>query len=365
MLSKTKNTIFLSFAIFFSIELSLQARSHIKTGQSVFNALVGSKTYIKDPKTGLNLLNPGKITIGKDAIIKANSLGLRGEEIPSLKEENQIRIAVLGASTIMGAYSKTNESTMPAKLEQFLQSLYPGKRIRVINAGIVGFGLTEQEKLLSGLLFSLDLDYLIIYPGFNDLGSYCKITTPDSNHNKSRYEIPKLELPNWFLSIELIKKNTIWIRSPISRKNNKNTNTNNKYLDANNINTKEYEKNLEKLIITIKELNISSIFIGNARAFRREMSIDLQNKISQTARFYNPCFNTEGLHMLYDKHNSIIEKYAKNSGLNYFNMQESLPGGVDYFEDATHFNDKGSEKAAEIVAHKLAEFGIKFKEEEN
>ena len=118
-------TFFLVFFFLVSGELFLQVRAHLRFGQSVFNAVKGESTYVKHPVSGLKTLRPNSIIDGQLAIIETNSLGLRMPELPVFKPDGEIWLAVLGASTVMGAYTRTNENTLAARLEFYLQQKWP------------------------------------------------------------------------------------------------------------------------------------------------------------------------------------------------------------------------------------------------
>ena len=85
------------------------------------------------------------------------------------KPANQLRIAVIGGSTVQDG--TTYEVTLPGAIKRVLQSIYPKRNIEVINAGIIS-ALARQE-LIHLLLVVVDYepDILITYDGINDTGT--------------------------------------------------------------------------------------------------------------------------------------------------------------------------------------------------
>ncbi len=68
---------------------------------------------------------------------RINSLGFRGPEFNI--DNSEIRVAVYGDSNISGLFS-TYKDTFCAQLQSYLNKYSAGKKFRVINAGVEGFG---------------------------------------------------------------------------------------------------------------------------------------------------------------------------------------------------------------------------------
>ena len=78
-----------------------------------------------------------------DTTIEVNSLGLRGPEL-SAREPGELRVVVLGDSFVAG-FEVEQPETFCARLETLLRSRL-GRPVRVINAGVRGYG-TDQSLL--------------------------------------------------------------------------------------------------------------------------------------------------------------------------------------------------------------------------
>src|SRR5690606_34723433 len=98
-------------ALLVVLELALQVRSQIRFGRSIFNQVSAGQTVIRDPVTKVRAYRPNALIEGELATIKTNSLGLRSPEIPARPAADEVRLAVIGASTVAGAYDATNEDT--------------------------------------------------------------------------------------------------------------------------------------------------------------------------------------------------------------------------------------------------------------
>lgn len=345
MLRKTRNTLLYAIGILLVVEIGLQFRSQIRYGQSVVNAVTSETTYIQDPGTDLKLLRPNHRIEGSQAVMVTNALGLRDEPLSITKPEDEYRIAIVGASTVMGTYTRDNQDTLSYQLQEKLNEQTKKTRARVINAGIAGYSLNDQRRMIERLLALLSVDHYILYTGFNDLSVYCLNTTATAS--KESYALPVLQLPNWLLTTELVTKNTVNLRTSLASKNT--------MIDPNVVNTKPFEQDMNKLAYTLKATGRPVLVVGNSWAFRRDMSLKQRNELSETARYYKSCFDTDGLEVLFDKHNDIIERVAVSHNLRYFNLQNELPGGSQYFGDSTHFSISGTRQAAKIIAGYITE----------
>ncbi|HKO88840.1 MAG TPA: GDSL-type esterase/lipase family protein [Burkholderiales bacterium] len=331
---------------FVLVETALQWRSHVRYGQSVFNAIKKESLYVTDRRTGLKTLRPHSGFAGSQAVIQTNSLGLRSAEISPVRRKGDLRIAVVGASTVMGAYAASNDDTFAAILQRELRALYPERQIDVINAGIAGYTLLDQALMLKHRVAALQPDFVIVYPGFNDFGRYCSKQNRTATPAKLQ-GLPLVELPSWLLSLELITKNTVFLRT--TPKAAEST------VDPRNLNLNEYRDRLETLTHTAEELGLKLIMATNARAYRPDQPLKEQYALSETARYYNPCFDIAGLHALYDLHNEIIREHAAARDIPLIPLDEMVPGGKKNFADASHFSPEGEKLVAQQIRNYLVD----------
>jgi hypothetical protein len=91
-----------------------------------------------------------------------------GYKLPKDKPAGQLRIAVLGGSTV--EIASTFDFTLPGSLKTLLQQRYPGRDIEVINAGIQSS--VSRQSLVQLLVTVVDYhpDIVILYDGGNDIG---------------------------------------------------------------------------------------------------------------------------------------------------------------------------------------------------
>lgn len=337
---KTILVLSLALVMACALELVLQVRSHFRRGQSVFNVMTAETRYVNHPTSGLKLLRPNHVFRGSEQIIRTNSLGLRSAELSPQREPNSLRLAIIGASTVMGAYAQDNDKTLAGFLERKLRAEWPGRHVEVINAGIAGYTLRDQQKMLETVIAPLAPDGVLVYPGFNDFADYCGPPAA-AKATFVRKGLPAISPPTWVLSIDLVLKNTVFLRqkpqAPIS------------YKDARQIDLQPYRRRLNALIRSAARLDVPLMLITNARAYQRNQPPDEQTRLAETARYFNPCFDVEGLHTLYERHNDVILAEAKRAGIPAIRLGEQMRGGRSYFADSTHFSERGEDLAASVI----------------
>jgi lysophospholipase L1-like esterase len=315
-------------------ELFLQVRSEIKSGVSVIDRLYQTPSYQVNPLFGVKTLTPHVKIKGGDVAIQANNLGLRDRDLPQEKPANEIRIAFIGASTVMGAYAKNNEVTVANLLEQQLLDASP-TRFNIINAGIAGLTSKEQARVLEVLIRDYQLDGVIIYTGLNELSSHCK------TNRTVRDQFYQLELPRWLMSRDLLIKNTTFLRDTPALSM--------LVEPAPHINTQGYQQGLQAMLRLIRDRELPYILIENGKAYRQDQSESDQLSFSETARYYAHCFDLEDLYYAYQIYNQALEveaaRWLNHQGV-VLALEDLVPGGRTFFADSVHLTKAGEVRLA-------------------
>jgi len=118
--------------------------------------------------------------------ITINSLGFRGGEFNLIKNDNTYRITMVGGSTTFGSGSTSDNTTIPAFLEQkFHEEKF--NKIEIINAGVSAANSLEEAYNVRTEYKKLQPDLFIIYDGWND--SFSKISEKELNPQISRADL--------------------------------------------------------------------------------------------------------------------------------------------------------------------------------
>ena len=127
-----------------------------------------------EPLIGFGLKKNLDVWMG-DWRVKTNSLGFReSTEIATPKPKNEIRIFMVGGSTIFG-WPHDEERTIPHKIEELIRlrssrSLASqNKTVRVINAGVPWYASWHEASLMFFRILPLEPDWIIVFDGLNDV----------------------------------------------------------------------------------------------------------------------------------------------------------------------------------------------------
>ena len=108
-----------------------------------------------------------------------NSAGFRdSREISKKPDEDEIRVFFTGGSVAWGIGASSQEKSLGPELEKLLASVNPGKRVRVVNAAIPGYCITQERILLENRILDYHPDIVLMITGWNDINySYMGVDT--------------------------------------------------------------------------------------------------------------------------------------------------------------------------------------------
>lgn len=125
---------------------------------------------ISEPAINFSLsirLRPGSVGRFFDSTIPINSRGFRGPEIAS-KKGKRFRIVALGESTTFGLTMRPGDKPWPELLTAMIRDrLKPDRPVEVINAGVPGWDLEDNDRRLVTDILPLHPDLIISYHGYN------------------------------------------------------------------------------------------------------------------------------------------------------------------------------------------------------
>jgi len=151
------------------------ANQHLMCSESRSLKIIQEPVYAFEPNQQTSTIN-------------INSYGLRGPEFNLIKNEDTYRIIMVGGSTTFGSGSTSDNTTIPAFLEQeFHKEKF--NNIEIINAGNRAASSFEEAYSIRSSYKNLQPDLFIIYDGWND--SFRKIPEKDLDPSISSTELKK------------------------------------------------------------------------------------------------------------------------------------------------------------------------------
>src|SRR5688572_20006356 len=151
-------------------------------------------------------VNPRAFGRRDEWTIASNARGFRDKEPPpSEKPANELRILCIGDSVTYG-FNVDQAATYPEHLQAALRTRWPGRPVRVINAGTPGWSWLQGVRFLEREGLALQPDIVVMAHGANDRFFPSKITDAE--------RIGALERPStrWIESARLLLERTATYR---------------------------------------------------------------------------------------------------------------------------------------------------------
>lgn len=136
-----------------------------------------------------------------DGTIDVNPEGIPNERIPDSRRETEFRVLCVGDSITASGTLQRREDRWTNVLETRLQAVHPAGRVRAINAGVEGYGITQMRQLLDDLGPRYQPDVVLVM--FQD-PSHGVYLAPDPR------EAWRLDLRAWLFRKSLVKSALLW-----------------------------------------------------------------------------------------------------------------------------------------------------------
>lgn len=291
-----------------------------------------------DSITPIRMLSPDQ----SGTFVNINNDGFRGKEIlPSTQVD--FRIIMIGGSTVFGYNTLSDNTTIPALIEQKISDEFP-KTIEIINAGIPASDSNDEVYLLKNFLLKYEPDLIIMYDGWNDASQMNDIP----HQEKSIFNDTKLDIFNSLLFLNYKTPNKISDLLNLEKndlKNKQNSITSN---DVNIVN-EELKKNWNEICNYGKNNNFEVLLILQPILGTGDRILSNEEKS-----------NLEKLSYDYQRRLDLVNQmnFVSNdfpSCMNFYDGRDLLDSfdNEHIFFDAGHMSDFGNEIVAEIIAKKL------------
>lgn len=344
-------TLTLVFAVIalVGIEAALQMRAQLKMGRSVFTQVFAEPTKVQDPELGFQTFRANARIGGGAQVIETNLLGFRSPQLADGPGDEVLRIAFVGASTVFGAYAPRNEALMSYRVAEGLRRLPGMAEVELFNAGLPGRTLEQQLTILKRRVLPWQPNIVIFYTGMIDVSAVCRQSPGDTSDGKADsaiqagLDVPQPALPDWLLSTELIRKNTLFLRPQTGGSA---TGPSARPAD---VPFDQLRRRVDALLAETRSAGAIPVVATLTRAFRPEQPQEVQRALSTSIRYYYDCFDLAGLNANFSAYNAMLRAAARDAGAPLVDLAKAIPGGRTHFADATHFSPAGEALAAETI----------------
>jgi lysophospholipase L1-like esterase len=123
-------------------------------------------------------MTKGVASGGRAIAVRINAAGLRGPELPAVKPAGERRLLILGDSFAFG-YLLPEADTFPARLQAIVDGRYGRGRVRVLNAGVPGYGIVNERAYLERRGLALGPDLVVVEASPGDIADAAAKLPPD------------------------------------------------------------------------------------------------------------------------------------------------------------------------------------------
>lgn len=304
----------------------------------------------------------GDATPGEDDALtyRINRHGYRGADFDVEKSATGCRLAILGGSAVFDlAASEGND--WPHQVESLLATAAQELGIvpfEVINAGVPGHSSADAVGKLYADLWRFDLDGILLYNSWNDVKYFTRLSPstplPDlvAPHDPTadpfqnyRGPVDRL-LAHSQLYVKLRNRFLLWryplgIEGQVAEGELRD--------DFNAMAPEQFRLNVEMVVDTSRNLGAEPILLTQATLVTAQTSEEDRHRI---AYGYQGLTHDALVHAL-AVNNGILRQVAEDKGIDLLNLDASLSGRSELFDDHVHTSREGSRALAEGVAEFL------------
>lgn len=293
-----------------------------------------------------------------------NRWGLRGDEPPE-NWKDYMTIIVVGGSTAQCFYLDDHK-TWPYLLQEKLRTSFP--RIWVGNGGLSGHSTRGHIVFVNKVITELKPRIVVLLVGVNDLGFSMNEENREHGNPAERTGLKRFLFDHSRIVQLAFLWKSILIDHATVLDRGSNSNFTPHKLDReielpNDLREilpalGEYKNNIQTIIRDLRSLNVTPIFLTQPLLFDttkewqsivgREYSGNDKKGLVSAATFAR---------MLHIYNETLIQISVADS-VAVIDLASKIPHNTEYFYDMMHFNEKGADKVAEIVAQFIQEYSL-------
>jgi lysophospholipase L1-like esterase len=307
---------------------------------------------------------------GRETTFTTNNVGLRGDSLPMPKPADERRVFVVGGSTTETLYLDDRQA-MTRILENRLDSIVSGKRVKVYGAGKSGAKSYDHVEMIAHRLVHLEPDVLIVFAGINDLRAAMygrnylmlppALGAPDAEWTLMqlvRFALTEFQLGRRVFSllkpedyrdaVEEITLRSNYRRSvrmrealPVS-------------VSAPRVDVASYRNNLLSMVGIARSHGIDLVFMTQVTTWNSRVDSEIAKWHWMTAG-PDSAYREEALDQAMEAYNDAVRAVAAELDVPLFDLARLLPKSGEYFYDDVHFNPRGAETVGAMLASFVSE----------
>jgi lysophospholipase L1-like esterase len=291
-----------------------------------------------------------------------NDVGYRGHNFLPRKGHGQIRIVIVGGSTVFDGYRKDESADQsgdwPHLVERFLRRR-GHNNVEVINAGIPGHASFDALGRLYSQLWMYQPDYVIFYGAWNDI-KYFRQLTPETPlislfqpHEQQSNPFTEYQglwdrfLSNSQLYVKIRNQYYGWK----IRVGEEGAIPEGKYEEVYSAYAvRQYQLDVELIVDACRNIKAIPILLTEATLVSPNNSAEQRGRIA----YHYQLLTHPALVRAFEDTYDVIRSVAKEKAVPILDLAQHLNGNAELFSDAVHLSSKGSQE----VARRVGEFMI-------
>lgn len=286
-----------------------------------------------------------------------NKWGFRGDEIPDNPDDYYFILAIGGSTT--QCFYLDDKNTWPHLLQGFLKQSLGKEEIIVQNAGIDGHSSRGHILMMKYVVPKVKPDMIVFLMGINDLGlSLDSKTYFEGNPFEKTPSFYKLFTKSRLFQIAYSWKRVLSGEATLSKAAHQNLVLRELIKPESElsfgyeqelISLSEYKENLKEIVKAGEASGIKMLFLTQPSLFEDTdywSSIEGKTAWIKDERFY---ISARTYAKMLNKFNDKTLEVCQEEGVDCLDLANKIPHSQEYFYDAFHFNERGSQLVAKEI----------------
>ena len=328
----------------------------------------------------------GSITPGIDGpvTISFNQYGFRGPELASVsKPADTLRVFCVGGSTT-ACLNLDDADTWPAQLQRMLAERFPDRRIEVVNCGVNAETTRGDINMIAHRVLPFAPDLVIMHPGINDwmiskAPDYSPARTEVGSYRSGRYEYLYRKL-KWMGVKEVLSASQLFRRMVYLKRGVAGDGGDDDDWDIGGkslVRLRRQQASRQVVPMTDELMQPRSELTDNlrlsmamcrargARALLLTQPVlwednmpDEHRKLCWMGFNGDVTYSPGDLEQMMSAYNAAMKGLADELGVPVVDAASVLPKDTSIFFDDCHFNVRGAERMAGLIADAIVQRGL-------
>lgn len=298
---------------------------------------------------------------------KINSLGFRGEEIPTAKAPGDRRIVCVGQSESFGLYEREG-GEWPALLGRRLGAVRPG--VRIVNASVVGAGRRSREAYLEKYVLPLRPDVILLVTNpYNEATAALQLAEMPGAQPPTvggggtiRAAQPRILRKLRLRLAEVVPERVVvavrswWLRRRV-REAERTTLAGYPALDVLPEDAvASFEEHLRRVVRRVQRMGARPV-VATYPTLVDSSNVARYGNHLENERVWNVRLSERGLIDAAGKLNAVSRRVAEDLAVPLFDAAAAVPRTTEFFADGVHYTDAGAERVAAAAYETLDRAG--------